>query len=98
MVINDFSGNSSLGLGATARLQKSPALERSGVTLQAQLDPKAPHQYSVSLPPEVISPPERVTDTKPPGKRDHQNTDPISQLFFSIEDYGPTIHKIDIKI
>jgi hypothetical protein len=97
MVIGDFIGYTSLGLGSV-RAHKFSAPEREAVTLEAKLDPKTPHEYSVQSAPPVILPPEKPTETKAPAKRHPQNSDPVSRVFLSVADYAPTVHKIDISV
>lgn len=97
MVIGDFLGYSSLGLGSV-RLQSAHVPERPGVTLEAKVDPQAPHQYSVLEAKPVIPPPEQPTEAKSSSKRANQNTDPVSRAFLSVADYRPTYHRIDIKV
>jgi len=58
MVIGDFLAYSSIGQGS-AYAQKPQMVARPAVTLEAEPDPKTPHQYSVNTKPQVIPPPER---------------------------------------
>lgn len=97
MIRGDFSGYSSLGLGS-AYTPKPLATERAALTLDAKLDPKAPHQYSVSVARDLIQPPERTSDAKSNERKPYQNNDPVSRVFLSIADYQPTRHRIDIDV
>ena len=97
MVIGDFLGYSSLGLGAMqGRSAHAPA--RQTVTLDAKLDPKAPNEYAVPISHQTIEPPQKASEPKSPAKRLNQNKDLASRTFFSVADFKPTIHKIDIYI
>lgn len=97
MVIGDLTGYSSFGLGGV-QSQRVPNIDRNAVTLDAKLDPKKPNAYTVQFPAPVITPPEKLSDIKSASKRAPQNTDPVSQTFNMIADYGPRIHKIDIFV
>lgn len=97
MVIGDFLGYSSYGQGSVYT-QKPYAPARPAVTLDAEPDPKTPHQYTVQAKPQVIPPPERPTEAKSSGKRPNQNNDPVSRAFLAVENYQPTYHRIDIKV
>lgn len=97
MVIGDFVGYSSLGLGANfSRI--NPNNERNQVTLDAKLDPKKPNEYAVQLPAPVISAPEKSSDIKETNKRFPKNDDPVSRIFHAVEDYQTRPSKIDIYI
>lgn len=97
MVIGDFLGYSSLGLGSP--LLRNTNHERNAVTLEAKLDPKKPNEYSVQAPAPVIPPPEKISDAKSAGKRAPQNTDPVSRVFNAVADYElRQVHRIDIYI
>lgn len=97
MVIGDFVGYSSLGLGANfSRI--NPHNERNQVTLDAKLDPKKPNEYSVHVTPPVISAPEKSSDLKEANKRFPKNDDPVSRIFHAVEDYQPRPRKIDIYV
>ena len=109
MVIGDFVGYSSLGLGSLRggamgrdRQHNAVAFEnKTGVTLDAKLDPKSPNEYTVQVAPkgqEVIRASEKPSDVKSVAKRLNNNHDPVSRAFFSVADYSPKIHKIDISI
>ena len=107
MVIGDFVGYSSLGLGSLRsgsmgkdRQQNTITSEKkTGVTLEARLDPKAPNEYSVQVASqELVRAPEKSSDVKSVAKRLNNNNDPVSRAFFSVADYSAKIHKIDIKI
>lgn len=97
MVIGDFLGYSTYGHGSVFT-QKPQAQTRSAVTLDAERDPQTPHQYRVLVKPQVIPAPEAPTETKSGGKKTNQNSDPVSRAFQAIADYGPTFHRIDIKV
>lgn len=98
MVIGDFLGHSSLGLGSPL-LRNSYSQERNAVTLEAKLDPKKPNEYSVQTSVPVIRPPEKTSDTKSAGSRAPQNTDPVSRVFNAIADYElRQVHRIDTYI
>lgn len=77
---------------------RAPGSDRNAVTLDAKLDPRKPNEYTVQVPAPVITPPEKPSDIKSASKRASQNTDPVSQVFNAIADYGPQIHKIDIFV
>lgn len=97
MVIGDFLGYSSLGLGSPfARNHVNN--ERNAVTLDAKLDPKKPNEYTVQTPPPVIAPPEKTSDVKSAAKRAPQNTDPASRAFNAVADYETPTHRIDIRV
>ncbi len=97
MVIGDFLGYSSLGLGsALTRNNFHP--ERNAVTLDAKLDPKKPNEYAVQTPPPVLPPPEKTSDVKNAGKRAPQNSDPVSRAFNTVADYETRVHRIDVHI
>ena len=97
MVVGDFLGYSTLGQGS-AYLQKPGSAVRPAVTLDAEPDPKTPHQYAVNTKPQVIPPPERPSEAKYSAKKPDQNTDPVSRVFLAIENYEPTYHRIDIRV
>jgi hypothetical protein len=98
MVIGDYLGYTTLGHGA-AYTQRPPAQARPAVTLEAELDPKTPHQYTVKTKPQVIPPPERADDAKSAGNKPNQNTDPVSKIFLAIADYQPAVyHHIDVTV
>jgi len=97
MAISEFTGYSSVGQGA-AYWHKPANITRSAVTLDAEPDPKTPHQYAVNTKPQVIPPPERPSESKNLVKKSNQNTDPVSQAFLAIADYAPTYHRIDIRV
>lgn len=98
MVIGDFLGYSTLGQGA-AYAQRPQAQVRPAVTLDAEPDPKTPHQYAVNTKPQVIPPPERISEAKYAAKKANQNTDPVSRAFLAVADYqSTTYHRIDVKV
>lgn len=97
MVIGDFLGYSSLGLGSPLTRNQFNS-ERNAVTLEARLDPKKPNEYAVHTSPPVITPPEKTSDVKNAGKRAPQNTDPASRAFNAVADYETRVHRIDIHI
>ncbi len=98
MVIGDFLGYSSLGLGSPL-LRNNHNPERNAVTLEAKLDPKKPNEYSVHVPTPVIPPPEKTSDAKNTAKRAPQNTDPVSRAFNAVADYElRQVHRIDTYI
>lgn len=98
MVIGDFLGYSSYGQGSVYT-QRPNAQARPAVTLDAEPDPKTPHQYAVQTKPQVIPPPERPSEAKSSGKKANQNNDPVSRAFLAVESYQPkTYHLIDIKV
>lgn len=97
MILGDFSGYSNVGQGS-AYLQKSPGFARPAVTLEAEPDPKTPHQYAVNTKPQVIPPPERASEAKYTAKKPNQNIDPVSRAFLAVADYQPTFHRIDIRV
>jgi hypothetical protein len=97
MVIGDFLGYSSLGLGSPLTRNHNNS-ERSAVTLDARLDPKKPNEYAVQSPSPVIAPPEKSSDVKNAGKRATQNTDPASRAFNAVADYEAPKHRIDIRV
>jgi hypothetical protein len=97
MVIGDFVGYSSLGLGGNfSRI--NPNNERNQVTLDAKLDPKKPNEYAVHVPLPAIAAPEKSSDIKSAGKRFPQNDDPVSRAFQAVEDYQSRPSKIDIYV
>lgn len=97
MVIGDFYGYPSLGLGANfSRIQPKP--ERSQVILEAQLDPKKPNEYAVRLASPSITPPEKTAEVRDAGKRFPKNDAPVSRIFNAIEDYQPRPQRIDIYV
>lgn len=104
MVIGNLTGYVSSGYGAGGNLrphaaqEREPANQRQPVTLDAQLDPKTPNEYSVSPSPSVIPPPERTSDTKAPDKRTSQNNDPASRAFLSVANYQSRPNSIDISV
>jgi len=101
MSISGFVGYSSLGLGANfsrINANNNTNTERSQLTLDAKLDPKKPNEYAVQLPSPVIPSPEKVSDVKNTSKRFPQNDDPISRIFYAVEDYQPRRSKIDIYV
>lgn len=98
MVIGDFLGYSSLGLGSPL-LRNTYNPERNAVTLEAKLDPKKPNEYSVQIPAPVIPPPEKTSEAKNTTKRAPQNTDPVSRIFHAVAHYETrTVHRIDIFV
>lgn len=97
MVIGDFRGYASLGLGGNFA-RTNPNSERSQVTLDARLDPKKPNEYSVQVPAPVIPPPEKTSDVKNTPKRAPQNNDPVSRAFNAVADFQPRKSKIDIYV
>ncbi len=97
MVIGDFLGYSSYAQGSVYT-QRPNAQARPAVTLDAEPDPKTPHQYSVQTKPQVLPPPERPSEAKSVSKKANQNTDPVSRAFLAVENYQPTYHRIDIKV
>ena len=97
MVIGDFLGYSSLGLGSPLT-RNHVNNERNAVTLDAKLDPKKPNEYTVHTPPPVIAPPEKSSDVKNAAKRAPQNTDPVSRAFNAVADYEPRMQRIDIHV
>jgi len=97
MAISDFTGYSSVVQGA-AYWQKSANITRPAVTLEAEPDPKTPHQYAVNAKPQVVPPPEKPSEPKSLIKKPNQNTDPVSQAFLAVADYTPTYHRIDIRV
>ena len=97
MVIGDFLGHSSVGQ-ASAYVQRPQMVARPAVTLEAEPDPKTPHQYSVNTKPHVIPPPERPADAKNASKKSNHNTDPVSLAFLAVADYQPVRHSIDIRV
>src|SRR3954467_9620560 len=98
MVIGDYLGYSTLAPGAAYTQRPQPQV-RPGVTLEAEADPKTPHQYAVNLKPQVIPPPEQASEAKSAAKRPNQNSDPVSQAFLAVADYQPrTYHRIDVKV
>lgn len=95
MVIGDYLGYSSLGYGLL-RTQINTK-ERDAVILDAKLDPKKPNEYSVLAP--LIPPPEKNSEPKNSGKRHPQNTDPVSRIFYAIENSSSTRRAIiDIQV
>jgi len=96
MVIGDFLGYSSFGQGSVYAQRPTPA--RPAVTLDAQPDPKTPHQYAVQTKPQIIPPPERPGEAKAQSKKANQNDDPVSRVFLAVENYQPTYYRIDIKV
>lgn len=102
MVIGNLTGYTSSGYGSgnTLRPQTNQELQvqRQPVTLDAQLDPKTPNEYSVSSLPSVIPPPERTSDTKSPEKRTSQNSDPASRAFLAVANYQPRTNRIDVSV
>ncbi len=102
MVIGNLTGYVSSGYGSSNSLRPQANQEaqrqRQPVTLDAQLDPKTPNEYSVTQSPAVIPPPERTSDSKSPDKRTSQNTDPASRAFLSVANYQPRTNKIDISV
>ena len=97
MAISDFTGYSSVVQGA-AYWQKPANITRPAVTLEAEPDPKTPHQYAVNAKPQVVPPPEKPSEPKSLIKKPNQNTDPVSQAFLAVADYTPTYHRIDIRV
>jgi len=96
MIIGDFTGYSSVGQGAA--YGQPPKITRPAITLEAEPDPKTPHQYAVNTRPQVIPPPERPSDAKNAAKKPNQNTDPVSRAFLAVADYAPTLHRIDVRV
>lgn len=97
MVIGDFLGYSSLGLGSPLTRNHFNS-ERNAVTLDAKLDPKKPNEYAVQTPLPIIAPPEKNSDVKNTGKRPLQNTDPVSRAFNAVADYQTPTHRIDTRV
>jgi len=97
MVIGNFLGYSSLGLGSPLTRNHFNN-ERNAVTLDAKLDPKKPNEYVVQTPAPVITPPEKSSDVKNAAKRTPQNTDPVSRAFNAVADYETPPHRIDIRV
>jgi hypothetical protein len=97
MVIGDFLGYSSMGMGSVYT-QKPNVPVRPAVTLEAEPDPQTPHQYRVLAQPQILPPPEPATDAKSSGKKANQNNDPVSRAFLAVENYRPTYHRIDTKV
>ena len=96
MVISDFQGYSVYG--SRPAYAQNPAV-RPAVTLDAEPDPKTPHQYAVTSRLQVIPPPERPAEAKYASKKPNQNDDPVSRAFMAIADYQiTTYHRIDIKV
>jgi len=100
MVIGNLTGYASSGYGSNNILRPQPNQEsqRQPVTLDAQLDPKTPNEYSVAQSPSVIPPPERTSEGKSPDKRNSQNTDPASRTFLAIANYQPRPNRIDVSV
>lgn len=102
MVIGNLTGyvSSGYGSGNTPRPQANQDSQgpRQPVTLDAQLDPKTPNEYSVAQPPSVIPPPERASEGKSADKRNSQNADPASRTFLAIANYQPRANRIDISV
>ena len=96
MVIGDFLGYSSFGQGSVYAQRQTSA--RPAVTLDAEPDPKTPHQYAVQIKPQVIPLPERPSEAKALSKKANANTDPVSRAFLAVEDYKPAYHRIDVKV
>ena len=96
MVIGEYTGYSSMGQGPAN--WQSPKIARPAITMDAEPDPKTPHQYAVNNKPQVIPPPERPSEAKGATKKPNQNTDPVSRAFLAIADYEPTYHRIDIRV
>jgi len=96
MVIGDFIGYSSYGQSSVYAQRQTSV--RQAVTLDAEPDPKTPHQYAVQTKPQVIPAPERPTEAKSSSRNLHQNDDPVSRAFLAVENYQPTFHRIDIKV
>ena len=97
MVNGELPGYAAWGQNS-APVQKLKTTERTTLTLDAKLDPKVPHQYSVAIGREVIPPPERASDAKSSERKHPQNNDPVSRVFLSIAYYTPTYHRIDIEV
>ena len=99
MVIGDYLGYSASGYGQGALYTQKPNVPpRPAVTLDAEPDPKTPHQYAVQTKPQVIPPPERPSEAKSTAKKPNQNNDPVSRAFLAVADYQPVYHRIDIKV
>lgn len=99
MGISDFVGYSTSGYAqGSVYAQKPLAQPRPAVTLDAEPDPKAPHQYAVQTKPQVIPPPERPSEAKSPVKKPNQNNDPVSRAFLAVADYQPVRHRIDVRV
>ena len=84
MVVGEFTG--------------CPAVGRPAITLDAEPDPKTPHQYAVTAKPQVIPPPERPSEAKSAAKKPNQNIDPVSRAFLAVAEYEPTYHRIDVRV
>lgn len=97
MVIGDFVSYSNYAQGSVYT-QKPLVQPRPAVTLDAERDPKMPHQYAVQAKPQVIPPPERPSEAKSTVKKPDQNNDPVSRAFLAVADYRPVYHRIDIKV
>ena len=98
MVIGDYLGYSTLSHGAAFTQRPQPQV-RPAVTLEAEPDPKTPHQYAVNIKQQVIPPPEQTSDAKSTAKKPNQNNDPVSRAFLAVADYQPrTYHRIDVKV
>lgn len=99
MSIGDFVGYSTSGYTqGSVYAQKPLAPARPAVTLDAEPDPKTPHQYAVQTKPQVIPPPERPSEAKSTVKKPNQNNDPVSRAFLAVANYQPVYHRIDVKV
>lgn len=96
MVIGDVSAYASLGFGGIRSYPNANA-ERNSVTLEANIDPKSPNQYTVA--PAVIPPVEKPSDSKSSGKKAPENTDPVSRAFNAVANYRSSPRsQIDVYI
>ncbi len=99
MGIGDFLGYSTSGFAqGPVYTQRPAAFARPAVTLDAEPDPKTPHQYTVQTQPQLIPPPERPSEAKSAVKKPNQNNDPVSRAFLAVADYQPVRHRIDIRV
>ncbi|HWV14302.1 MAG TPA: hypothetical protein VN030_02640 [Cellvibrio sp.] len=92
MVNSDFSAFIPVGSAYTRSANTAP---RQAVTLEARIDPRSPHEYSVQLASEKV---DAVSQAESTEKKSRQNRDPASQAFFSVADYQPVKHSIDIVV
>ncbi len=98
MVTGDYSGISTLGMGAVYSQRLQP--QSRPVTLEAERDPQTPHQYRVATKQQIIPSPEAPTEVKSSGKRSSQSNDPVSRAFLAVANYSsqPTYHRIDVIV
>lgn len=89
MVIGDVSAYASLGFGGI-RSYPNASNERNNVTLDANIDPKKPNEYSVQVAAPIIPPVEKTSDSKNSGKKAPENTDPVSRAFNAVANYRST--------